>query len=101
MVNAYEDHAEIYDDLEQKGGTVLIRGRGIVASRVIQRIYEARAKNPNIRILHLNRSAIDGRREVRPVTARGSGRRSAAAVQLAEVVLGRNAAQASRAGIAR
>ncbi len=58
VVNAYEDHSEIYEDLEEKGGTVLIRGRGIVASRVIQRIYEARAKNPNIRILHLNRSAI-------------------------------------------
>jgi pSer/pThr/pTyr-binding forkhead associated (FHA) protein len=58
VVNAYEEHDEIYRTLEQKGGTVLIRGRGIVASRVLQRIYEARTKNPNIRVLHLNRSAV-------------------------------------------
>lgn len=58
VVNAYEDHDEIYRALEQKGGTVLIRGRGIVASRVIQRLYEARARNSNIRLLHLNRTAV-------------------------------------------
>ncbi|MEZ5816161.1 MAG: FHA domain-containing protein [Hyphomicrobiaceae bacterium] len=58
VVNAYEEHDDVYRALEQKGGTVLIRGRGIVASRVIQRIFEAREKNTNIRILHLNRSAV-------------------------------------------
>lgn len=58
VVNAYEEHDEIYKILEQKGGTVLIRGRGIVASRVIQRLWEARQKNKNIRMLHLNRSAV-------------------------------------------
>ncbi len=59
VVNAYEEHDEIYRILEQKGGTVLIRGRGIVASRVIQRLWEARDKNKNIRMLHLNRSAVN------------------------------------------
>ena len=58
VVNAYEEHDDVYRTLEQKGGTVLIRGRGIVASRVIQRIWEAREKNKGINILHLNRSAI-------------------------------------------
>ena len=58
VINAYEEHDEIYKTLEQKGGTVLIRGRGIVASRVIQRIWEARHKNKGIRLLHLNRSAV-------------------------------------------
>ena len=58
VVNCYEEHSEIYRTLEQKGGTVLIRGRGIVASRIIQRVYEARLKNPNIQILHLIRSPI-------------------------------------------
>ncbi len=58
VVNAYEEHDYVYRALEQKGGTVLIRGRGIVASRVIQRIWEARMKNKGINILHLNRSAI-------------------------------------------
>lgn len=56
VVNAYEAHDHVYDFLEKQGGTVLIRGRGIVASRVIQRIYEARARNPNISILHLMRT---------------------------------------------
>lgn len=58
VINAYEEHDEIYRTLEQKGGTVLIRGRGIVASRIIQRLFEARAKNPGIRILHLVRAPI-------------------------------------------
>lgn len=58
VVNAYEEHDEIYRTLERQGGTVLIRGRGIVASRVIQRVAEARSRNPNIRILHLMRSPV-------------------------------------------
>ena len=56
VVNAYEDHDHVYEHLEQQVGTVLIRGRGIVASRILQRLYEARQKNPNIAILHLMRS---------------------------------------------
>jgi len=56
VVNAYEEHDHVYAQLEQQGGTILLRGRGIVASRIVQRIYEARAKNPDISILHLMRS---------------------------------------------
>lgn len=56
VVNAYEAHDHVYDYLEKYGGTVLLRGRGIVASRVIQRISEARARNQNISILHLMRT---------------------------------------------
>ncbi|WP_199292211.1 FHA domain-containing protein [Coleofasciculus sp. FACHB-712] len=56
VVNAYEEHNHVYEHLEKFGGTVMIRGRGIVASRIVQRIYEARAKNPNISLLHLMRS---------------------------------------------
>ncbi len=56
VVNAYEPHDHVYEQLEQQGGTVLIRGRGIVASRIVQRIYEARRKNSNITVLHLMRS---------------------------------------------
>ncbi|WP_414756498.1 FHA domain-containing protein [Anabaena sp. CCY 9910] len=56
VVNAYEAHDHVYEQLEHQGGTVLIRGRGIVASRIVQRIYEARRKNPNITVLHLMRS---------------------------------------------
>jgi pSer/pThr/pTyr-binding forkhead associated (FHA) protein len=56
VVNAYEDHQHIYQQLEKQGGTVILRGRGIVASRIIQRIYEARKYNSKIQILHLMRS---------------------------------------------
>ncbi|MFB2939226.1 FHA domain-containing protein [Aerosakkonemataceae cyanobacterium BLCC-F154] len=56
VVNAYEDHHHVYEFLENNGGTVLIRGRGIVASRIIQRLYEAREQNKLISILHLMRS---------------------------------------------
>ncbi len=56
VVNAYEPHDHVYQHLEQYGGTVMIRGRGIVASRIVQRVYEARARNPEIRLVHLMRS---------------------------------------------
>ncbi|MFN8555900.1 MAG: FHA domain-containing protein [Dehalococcoidia bacterium] len=58
VVNAYEHHPHVYEDLRRNGGTVLIRGRGIVASRVIQRLWEERRNNPNIRIIHLQRSRL-------------------------------------------
>jgi pSer/pThr/pTyr-binding forkhead associated (FHA) protein len=58
VINCYEPHEEVYRTLEQKGGTVLVRGRGIVASRIIQRIYEARQKNSNIQLLHQVRAPI-------------------------------------------
>ena len=56
VVNAYENHDEVYKQLESRGGSVLLRGRGIVASRVVQRLYEARQKNRDIQVLHLMRS---------------------------------------------
>lgn len=56
VVNAYENHDEVYKQLEARGGSVLLRGRGIVASRVVQRLYEARQKNRDIQVLHLMRS---------------------------------------------
>jgi pSer/pThr/pTyr-binding forkhead associated (FHA) protein len=58
VVNAYEEHEHIYRQLEQQGGTVLLRGRGIVASRIVQRIYEIRQNHPqvNVALLHLLRS---------------------------------------------
>jgi pSer/pThr/pTyr-binding forkhead associated (FHA) protein len=58
VVNAYEDHGHIYEHLRQKGGTVVLRGRGIVASRIIQRLYEERRNNPRILVVHLHRSRL-------------------------------------------
>lgn len=56
IVNAYEPHDQVYHHLEKNGGTVIVRGEGIVASRIIQRLYEARRINKAIKIIHLVRS---------------------------------------------
>lgn len=62
VINAYEHHDKIYDDLEANGGIVLVRGRGIVASRILQRLHEARVRNKEIRVLHVMRRRImDGK----------------------------------------
>lgn len=58
VVNAYEEHEHIYQHLRQHGGVVMVRGRGIVASRIIQRIYEMRQENPNIGMVLLLRSPL-------------------------------------------
>ncbi len=63
VANAYEPHDQIYVEAERRGGPVqvVVRGRGIVASRIIQRLHEARKKNPGIRILHSMRSPLGPR----------------------------------------
>lgn len=58
VVNAYEEHDHVYDQLRRQGGVVLVRGRGIVASRIIQRLYEMRQENPGVAILHLMRTPL-------------------------------------------
>jgi len=58
VVNAYEEHDQVYAQLRQRGGVVLLRGRGIVASRIIQRLWEERRTNPNIKVVHLHRSRL-------------------------------------------
>ena len=60
FVNAYEPHDHVYEQLRQRGGTVLLRGRGIVASRILQRLDEERRCQPNLHILHLMRQPIPG-----------------------------------------
>lgn len=57
-VNAYEEHNHVYEHLLKHGGVVMIRGRGIVASRVIQRLYEVRQQNKNVVIIHVHRSPV-------------------------------------------
>ena len=58
VVNAYEEHGHVYEQLRAKGGTVVLRGRGIVASRILQRLYEERRHNPKISVVHLHRSRL-------------------------------------------
>ena len=55
FINAYEQHDHLYAHLRRNGGTILLRGRGIVASRILQRLHEERCHNPHINILHLMR----------------------------------------------
>lgn len=63
VANAYEPHDQMYLEAERRDGPVqvVVRGRGIVASRIIQRLHAARAKNPDLRILHSMRSPIGPR----------------------------------------
>lgn len=42
MVHVYEDHSHVYDTLARSPGTVLLRGGGIAASRVLQRLADDR-----------------------------------------------------------
>lgn len=61
VVSAYEDHEHVYNQLRTRPGTVLIRGGGIVASRVLQRLMDDRAKyGLQTNIIHLFRTFISG-----------------------------------------
>ncbi len=55
VVNAYEPHDHIYEQLGDRGGTVLLRGSGTIACRVLQRIYRVRRNHPQqqIKVVHL------------------------------------------------
>jgi pSer/pThr/pTyr-binding forkhead associated (FHA) protein len=59
VVNAYESHEHIYEHLATHGGTVLLRGTGIVAARILQKLYTIRRNNNRveIRVIQLLRSA--------------------------------------------
>jgi pSer/pThr/pTyr-binding forkhead associated (FHA) protein len=58
VVNAYEQHEHIYAALASRGGTLLLRGNGMTASRILQKIYTLRRnyENVDIRVIHLLRS---------------------------------------------
>jgi hypothetical protein len=59
VVNAYEPHEHVYEELAAKPGTVMVRGAGIVASRILQRLCDDRAKGSQIQIIHLFRTYVD------------------------------------------
>lgn len=60
VVNAYEPHEHVYQAIQRRPGTVMIRGSGIVASRVLQRLIDDRDRlGLQTRILHLFRNYID------------------------------------------
>ncbi|MEV8637462.1 hypothetical protein AB0395_38060 [Streptosporangium sp. NPDC051023] len=61
VVNAYEPHEQVYEFLKTRPGTVVIRGGGIVASRVLQRLFDDRKKyGLQTQIVHIFRTFVTG-----------------------------------------
>ena len=61
IVNAYEPHEHVYEELLRRPGTVIVRGGGIVASRVLQRLIDDRdLHGAQTQIKHLFRTYVDG-----------------------------------------
>ena len=61
VVNAYEPHEHVYEQLAPRPGTVMIRGGGIVASRVLQRLIDDRdSYGLQTQIVHVFRTYITG-----------------------------------------
>ncbi|GIJ51886.1 hypothetical protein Val02_87720 [Virgisporangium aliadipatigenens] len=61
VVNAYESHEHVYEALKTRPGTVVVRGGGIVASRVLQRLMDDRERfGLQTRIVQIFRTYVDG-----------------------------------------
>lgn len=61
VVNAYEPHDHVYAEMRQRPCTVLVRGAGIVASRVLQRLIDDRDQHgAQTTIVHLFRNYPSG-----------------------------------------
>ncbi len=61
VVNAYEPHEHVYDQLRRRPGTVIVRGSGIVAARVLHRLIDERNTHGlQTRVVHLLRHEISG-----------------------------------------
>ncbi len=61
VVNAYEPHEQVYEALKRKPSVVVVRGAGIVASRVLQRMIDDRDHfGAQTTIIQLFRTYIDG-----------------------------------------
>ncbi len=61
VVNAYEPHEQVYDRLLSRPCVVVVRGGGIVASRVLQRLMDDRLKGgAQTQIFHVFRTFVTG-----------------------------------------
>jgi hypothetical protein len=61
VVNAYEPHEAVYEELLRKPSTIVLRGGGIVASRILQRVIDDRDhKGARTQIHHVFRTYITG-----------------------------------------
>lgn len=60
VVNAYEPHEHVYEELRRRPGRVIVRGGGIVASRILQRLIDDRDRhNTGVQIDHLFRTYVE------------------------------------------
>lgn len=60
VVNAYEPHDHVYQELRRRPSTVLVRGSGIVAMRILQRLIEdVEQQGARTTIIHLFRTYVD------------------------------------------
>lgn len=61
VVNAYEPHDHVYEELLRRPSTVLVRGSGIVASRILQRLLDDREqRGAGTTVIHLFRNYVSG-----------------------------------------
>ncbi len=60
VVNAYEPHDHVYAETRTRPCTIVVRGSGIVASRVLQRLLDDYESGAQIRVIHLFRNYVDG-----------------------------------------
>lgn len=61
IVNAYEPHEHVYDKLLVEPSIVVVRGGGIVASRVLQRLMDDRlSRGAQTQIVHIFRTFVTG-----------------------------------------
>ncbi len=74
VVHAYEQHGHVYEEAERRPVTVLVRGSGIVASRVLQRLIDDRdATGARTKIVQLFRNYVDGPQGERATFRRPGG----------------------------
>ena len=74
VVNAYEDHEHVYELARAKQAVVMLRGGGIVASRVLQRLMDDRAAfGLSTQIVHLFRTYVSGSHGPNPWNRRKGG----------------------------
>lgn len=74
FVNAYEPHEHVYQDLVGKPGTVLVRGGGIAASAILNRIFlDRREHGARTRVQHVLRTYVTGPHGPHPMMRRRGG----------------------------
>lgn len=74
IVNAYEPHDHLYDELRKRSSRVLVRGSGIVASRVLQRLLDdVENHGAETEVVHLFRTYVAGAQGRTPWLRRPGG----------------------------